>query len=427
MSRDGLSKNEFIREKIKDKPLNKKKFFFKLLCSAAYGLAFAAIASLVFALALPWAWNRALESDAAEPKEDVSDVKGDESTPDDSLNENEPSLPSIDNTQPGQFSIADYQEMQNQLYVIGNVANKSIVTVTSVVDDFDIFNNPYETQGQGSGVVIAKKDDEFLILTEQRVIRNAKEIRVTFIDDTTALATVKKSDYNTGLTVLSVDAQQILEVTKAAVTEAVFGNSNMVQNGTMVIALGSPLGTNYSILTGNITSKNNTITTEDHNYSVFTTDIVGSEDGSGILINVQGEVVGIVMQEYSASSTQNTLTAVAISDLAPMIDMLCKGEDIPYLGIHVSTVTDKIAETYDIPKGVYIRSVSMDSPAMEAGLQSGDVIVRLGGANVSTESAYGNKVLELDPDSIAKVKIKRRGAGGYMDLTIEVKVGVLLE
>lgn len=429
MEQNDLSKNEFIREKIKNKPVNKKRTLMKLAGSAACGLVFAGVACLVFALALPHIVKQMPDDGQGADSQKLET----ESTQDDVIPEQPPqqddtvtgdAVPEEGDVQTG-ITLEDYQELQNQLYTIGNVANKSIVTVTSVVDDIDIFNNPYETQGQGSGVIIADNDSEYLILTEQKVIQKAKEIRVTFINDSIAPATLQKSDYNTGLTVLSVDKDSLSNATKNVIATATFGNSNMVQNGAMVIALGSPLGTNYSILTGNITSKDNTITTEDHNYSVFTTDILASENGSGILINVQGEIVGIIMQEYSVTVSPNTLTAVALSELTPVIDMLCSGLDIPYIGLHVSTVTEKIADTYNIPKGVYIRSVSMDSPAMEAGLQSGDVIVKIAGSKVSTESAYSSRLLELTPEDAVEITVKRRGANGYSDVTFDVQVGVL--
>ena len=88
-----------------------------------------------------------------------------------------------------------------------------------------------------------------------------------------------------------------------------------------MLALGSPLGTNFSILTGNITSTSNSISTFDANYNVLTTDIVGSSQGSGVLVNLSGEVVGIVMQDYS-SGDENTLTAISVSQLKDIIEKL---------------------------------------------------------------------------------------------------------
>ena len=149
---------------------------------------------------------------------------------------------------------------------------------------------------------------------------------------------------------LSVKTSELTESTKNAITVAVLGNSLTVAQGTIAIAIGSPLGTNYSILTGNITSTTNSISTIDHNYSVFTTDIVGSSNGSGALVNVDGEIIGIVMQGYSSAGDENTLTAISISELKALIEMLSNGQDIPYIGLEVTTVTAAIEREYEIPK-----------------------------------------------------------------------------
>lgn len=120
-------------------------------------------------------------------------------------------------------------------------------------------------------------------------------------------------------------------------------------------------------MTGNITSSAYSISTIDANYDIFTTDIVGSKNGSGALINLNGEVIGIVTQGYSSEGDQNTLTAISISKLKPLIEMLSNNKDIPYIGLEITTVTNTIAKENDIPKGVYIKDVKMDSPAMAAG------------------------------------------------------------
>ena len=211
----------------------------------------------------------------------------------------------------------------------------------------------------------------------------------------------------------------------SAITVAQIGNSNTVSKGQIVIALGSPLGTSYSILSGSITSRGNEITTLDNNYSVFTTDIVGSKNGSGILIDVNGEIVGLIMQDYSSAGASNTLTAVAISGVSELLNLLMAGEDIPYLGISGTTVTDKIAEKYTVPKGVYVKEVEMDSPAMLAGIQSGDVIISLDGEEINSMSAYSQKLLTLIPGESCEVEVKRQSTSGYSVIKCQVEPGVI--
>ena len=323
------------------------------------------------------------------------------------------------------LSISDYQTLQNELYAIGNQGNRSIVTVTSIVSSTDWFENSYESEGQGSGVIIKETDSEILILTERKVITDPSRISVTFIDDSAANAVLKKYDGNTGIAVLSVSRSDVDESTLNALSMAEFGNSNCVTKGSIVSALGSPLGTNYSILIGNVTSTDNEISTIDHNYSIFTTDIVASQSGSGILINVSGQIVGMVMQDYSNNSDDHTLIAVSSTELKHVIDMLADGKDIPYLGLDVTTVTEKIEKAYDIPEGVYIKNALIDSPAMAAGLQSGDVITKINGEKVASATGYSNLVMKLTPGDKVSVVVQRQGQDGYSTVTCEVEAGVL--
>ena len=415
-----LQKNEFVREKIKDKPKNYKRLWIKLLTAAGCGIVFALTAVLVMLFMLPTLRGKMQEN---MPQTQLRDSQTDDTqdTPAETQSEEDTQETQ---TQNKEFTIDDYQKIQTQLYAIGNLANKSIVTITSVVSDTDWFNNSYEREGQGSGTIIGDEDGKLLILTERRIIKDASKISVTFIDDTVAPAELIKYDGNTGLAVLEVEKTKMESSTLSVIGVMSMGNSNSVHKGSIVIALGSPLGTNYSILTGSITSTSNEISMEDCNYSVYTTDIVANKNGSGILINTDGEMIGVVMQNYSAAST-GALTAVDANELKEIIALLSDSKDVPYLGVHISTVTEKIANTYGIPKGVYIKEVEMDSPAMNAGLQSGDVILKIDDQDITTADSYTEAVLGLTLKETYSVVFMREGSNGYKELTCDIEAGIL--
>ena len=415
-----LPKNEFVREKIKDKPKNYKRIWIRFLTAAGCGIVFALTAVLVMLLMLPSLREELKENtpdtqvqNSQEPE--TEDTQEATQTPDDTQEQKETIR---------EFTIDDYQKIQTQLYSIGNVANKSIVTITSVVSDTDWFNTSYEREGQGSGTIVGDTGGKLLILTERKVIKDASKINVTFIDDSVAPAELMKYDGNTGLAVLAVAKDKMEKSTLSLIKIMSMGNSSTVHKGSIVIALGSPLGTNYSILTGNITSTGDEISTQDSNYSVYTTDIVANKNASGILINTDGEMIGVVMQNYSAAST-GALTAVDVTELNRIMELLYASKDVPYLGAHISTVTDKIANTYGIPKGVYIKEVEMDSPAMNAGLQSGDVIQKIDDKDITTDDSYTDAVLGLTPGETYSVVFMREGSNGYKELTCEIEAGIL--
>lgn len=436
----------FINEKIKEKPLNKKRMLIQAAFVVVMAVVFGLVASIVFTYAQPKIeeimypkqdpvvsipkdepMEETEQSEATEIEEtedsESADTEVSTETTESTGNETENQTPPVaEQVRP---TLEDYQALQNEMYAIGREANKFIVTVTGVKSDTDWFNNPYERKGQASGIIIANNGQELLILTEKKVLSDAQEIFVTFNNDDSVQAVVKKYDGNTGITVLSVPLGEMKVSTMDAISIATLGNSLSVTQGTLVLAVGSPLGTNYSVLTGNITSTTNVISTIDANYKVFTTDIVGSSEGSGALINLNGEVIGLVMQDYGNAGDENTLTAVSISELKTLIEMLSNNQDIPYLGLGVKTVTSAIANEYEIPKGVYIKDVAMDSPAMAAGLQSGDVLTEIGEVSVYTTESYENQLLSAVPGELIPVVIQRQGSEGYTEIECEVEVSVL--
>ena len=418
MSDKQQPKNAFVREQIKDKPKNYKRMWVRLGESAACGGVFALAVCLVLLFMIPVL--RQEEGPVPDTGAQDSQQASVEETEQGSEEKEETQTP--EERQP--MTLDDYQQIQTELYTIGNTANKSIVTITGVVSDTDWFNNSYEREGQGCGTIIGESGGKLWILTEKKTIKDAAKIKVTFVNDAVAEAKLVRYDGNTGLAALTVDLEDLEDSTRNAITVMKTAGLNTIHKGSIVIALGSPLGTNYSILTGTITATNNEISTPDNNYSVYTTDIVASENGSGVLINMDGELVGVVMQSYSAASA-NTLTAVEISELMPVIDLLFADKEVPYFGVHISTVTQHIAQKYDIPKGAYIKDVKMDSPALAAGLQSGDVITEMGGEAVYTVDSYESKLLALEPGDEVEIVVQRQGAEKYEEITCTVQVGVL--
>lgn len=409
---------DFIREKTKEKPMSKKKLFMNIGVAALCGLVFALVVVVVLIIFMPMIQNTTNQQTESTETEEVASAKGTEST-----ESTEAAIAIPPNIS---LSISDYQTLQDELYRIGNEVNKSIVTVSTVSDENDDWaDNPFETDGQSSGLIVSEDNNYLYILTEKKVISDTGSIRVSFMDNTGADAKLLKYDGNTGLSILTVEKRQLSDSTKTGIGVATVGSSYEMTNGSIVIALGSPLGTNYSILTGNITSVQNEIVTRDKNYSVFTTDIVASENASGVLVNTKGEIVGIVMQSFSGSQDINTLTAVEVDELKTIIEILNQGKDVPYVGLYISTVTKDISEDYDIPMGVYIKEVAGDSPGMHAGLQSGDVIVKVNGESVTTDAVYSDKISQLIPGTACEITVKRQNSNGYYEVTCEVEIGVL--
>ena len=417
---------QFIRETRKEKPLNRKRVLQHILETVVLAVIFGAVGCLTFVLLKP----RIEQYFMPEEKTQISFTEPEQLPEDDMENtdqkddtKDEPEKVIIE--KPATMDLAEYQALQNKMYAVGREADKFIVSVTNVKHDTDIFNTPYENKGIGSGVIIADTGEYLLILTEKKTIQGATSIRVTFVDDQTVKAELQQYDGNTGIAVLRVKTKDIEQDTRDQIAVAVLGTSVGVSQGQMVLAVGSPIGTIHSILTGNITSNRNSISTMDCNYTVFTTDMVGSANAGGALINTDGEIIGFILQDYNMQKEQTTLAAVSSSELKGVIELLSNDKPVPYLGMRISTGTAEISETYQMPKGVYVREVALDSPAMEAGFQSGDVITQINGVSIAAAEDYEKLILTLSDEQVIHITYERQGAEDYISLQSDVRVGVL--
>lgn len=417
---------QFIKETRKEKPINRKRVLHHTLLTLFLAVIFGTVSCLTFVLLKPrleqyFSPEEPPQVSFPEPEEPPTVPEPEKKDEEEAKKDPEPVI--IE--KPASLDLNQYQALQSKLYEVGREADKFIVAVTNVKNDTDIFDTDYESTNLGSGVIIADTGDQLLILTEKKTIQGASSIRVTFADETTVKAQLQKYDGNTGIAVLRVDAEDVLKETKEQIAVATLGSSVGVSLGQMVLAVGSPIGTIHSILSGNITSNRNSISTTDCNYTVFTTDMVGTGDGSGALINMNGEIIGFVLQDYNLQKEQTTLTAVSISELKGVIELLSNDKAVPYLGMRISTVTEEISEDYAMPLGVYVRDVAIDSPAMEAGFQSGDVITAINGEEVLTAEDYEKLILTLNEEEHVRIDCQRQSVEGYISLEIDATVGVL--
>lgn len=198
-------------------------------------------------------------------------------------------------------------------------------------------------------------------------------------------------------------------------------SSNLV--GIPVIALGRPVGTEDSMCYGNITSIGNSIRLPDSNYKFLTTDIYGSTGASGILINLKGQVIGMIDMSYNASDMRNMISAVGITELKGLVENLSNNRSIAYFGVYGTDVTREANEELEVPFGAYITEIDMDSPAMDAGIQSGDVIIRIGETEITGYQDLVKVLLTLKPEEAIRVGLMRQAPEGYTEMEIGATLG----
>ena len=151
----------------------------------------------------------------------------------------------------------------------------------------------------------------------------------------------------------------------------------------------------------------------------------GSTYGSGIITNLSGQVLGIICQENSAEDTPNLITAYGISGLKNLIEKLSNGQPSATLGIFGTDVPQEIQETQGVPAGAYVTGIVMDSPAMVAGIQSGDVIVQMGTEPIDSYADYTATLMGLLPDTEVTLTVMRQVQNEYQEMTVDVLLNTL--
>ena len=290
--------------------------------------------------------------------------------------------------------------------------------VIGITSDMYYFNQAYENQKQLSGMIVAENGTDLFVLTEHRAVKAAERIQVIFCDGAMTDANIQKADESTGLAVLKVQMTSLKPETLAEIAAAPLGNSFAVSRGDPVMALGSPLGYSDSIAFGIITSTNQKISMIDREYGLLMTDIEYSSDGSGVLVDLEGDVVGVITQAFG--SEDGGTIVLPISQIKKLIENLSNNEKQIYVGIVGQDVTQDITDRTGIPRGVLVTSVMQDSPAMLAGIKEFDVIVRIGEEPVEILRDYTLIIEKLPEEETVTFTAMRKGAEGYTEITFEV-------
>lgn len=428
---------DFIKEKVKERPINRKKLMRRTILTASMAVIFGLIACLTFLVLEPVISNLLYPEEEVQKVELKEETVNEEMKPEDMILEEETEEEAVSQeitqeitqtvVEKVQLETLDYQRLYRKMYMKSQeVAAQSLVTVTSVNSDVDWFDNIYENNGQNSGVLIGENGRELLILVENSKVSQADRLIITFSDDTQADATILGMDEETGLAIISVALADVSEETQNILDSAVLGNSGSNLLGLPVIAVGRPLGNTDSVVYGMITSTDSYAALEDYNVRILTTDMASGVNinSSGVLINMSGQIVGILRSGNQWNDVnRNILTAYGVSDLRILLEKIMNGQAITHVGIVGTDVPREIHENLGVPLGAYVKEIKMDSPAMTAGIQSGDVIVKIGTEEIASFGQYHQVLQGLKPEINTTITVMRQGPEEYEEMTLDIIIG----
>ena len=303
--------------------------------------------------------------------------------------------------------IDDYVKMYDDIKLIANNSSKSIVKVSSIINENDWFGNPVEREVRTTGLVIAKHNGKMLILLSLDRVKDASNIEIVFTDTIKVKASLHDYERELNLAVIAVEVKDIPDVFMNNITVAKLGESYGITSGSPVIALGNPNGHPGSMEIGMVTSRGSSISITDNRLDLFNTDIINTDNSDGVIINFQGEVIGIITRTLKEDLNEDLSTVLGISKLKSIIQTLANQDTKIYFGIITEDMTDTAKQEHEVENGIYVETVKANSPAFEAGIKNGDIILEVDGQTVVGTNRFYNIISEYKPGQTVSVKIKR--------------------
>ena len=329
------------------------------------------------------------------------------------------------------------------------------VSVQEIPSFFGYSSRQYKSASTGSGIIVGDNDDELLIATNNHVVDGATTLSVCFIGDDVAnaetetvnagdngdlnvedavSAKIKGTDADNDLAVVAVKKSDIPEDTLNQIKIAQIGSSDDLAVGQQVVAIGNALGYGQSVTSGWISALNRTISTDDGTNStglIQTDAAINPGNSGGALLNMKGELIGINSAKYADSAVEGMGYAIPISKAKPILEELMNRETREkvddskkgYLGVSLANLTTEAIEMYNMPTGAFVRSVEDDSPAQEAGICKGDIIVKFDGQKVSDGDDLLDKLQYYKSGEKIEAVIARATNGEYEENTVELTLG----
>jgi len=417
---------QFIQEKIVRQPLSRRQIIRYIILTVICAVLFGTISAVCFTVTKTVA-KKIMGQEKAEESRPITIPKDEPETQtpvpvqEASTEPTEPVEEKVrSELEKYPYSLEDLNKMYGNLRTLASEADKSIAAIHSIQREKDWFDNPIETTGQFSGVVIDARREEVLVLAPSKAVETADSLEVVFSDSEVVPGTVKQTDSQMGLTVICADVSSLEDVQYEKIKPVKLGNSYSSRQGDLVFTMGSPAGMVHSSSYGFISYIAKNVQMTDGNARVLYADVKSRADAGTFLFNTDGELIGWGTDQDVETGMK---TFMSISDYKGILELLSNGIPVPYLGIEGQEVTTEM-EKNGMPAGIYITAAAPESPAYNAGLQSGDILDEINDVKIEGMKNFQAQVERLHVGDHITVTVQRNnGKDEYKEIEFAVTMG----
>ena len=398
---------QFIKETVKKQPKENGSLLRRLLMIAGCGVLFGGCAAVTFASVFPVMADR---EENTQQKIELTGSDVAETISEEQATERE-SVASV-SEQEEKSLLAMRQEMYREVLKVSQKSRKSLVNVRGISKDEDLLNNSSLQQEDTEGLVFLETETQFYILTYEEELENLQELQVTFADGSTVQGEICRGDADSGFAVATVRKNLLSDSTREDIVVSDLTDTKKLGQSDIVIAIGSPAGDSDAVVYGMITSVSEKLSAADTEYNVLATDVQGNEDGSGVLLDSDGNVAGMILKKNENDG--DNIHAVSISNK----------ETIRYTGIYGTEITQAQCRKLGIDQGLYVERTQEESPAMKAGIQCGDIISKIDGTPTeSMQSYYTYLQTKKQGENLTITVLRKNSDGEYAEKDYKVTVG----
>ena len=339
---------------------------------------------------------------------------------------------SVDNTK---ISQSTGETAKSDIASIAEEVMPSVVSITNLsvqqVQSFFGGIQEQESKSVGSGIIISQNDSELLIITNNHVVEGNETLTVSFVDEESVEAQVKGTDAAKDLAVIAVQTKKIKDTTMDQIKVASLGNSDQLQVGESVIAIGNALGYGQSVTSGIVSATGRELDGIDEKL-IQTDAAINPGNCGGALLNANGEVIGINTAKVATDTVEGMGYAIPISSVSDIIENLMNQEtktkvseaEQGQLGIQGVDVTADSSEMYNMPTGVYVSEVIAGGGAKKAGITKGSVITGINGTSIDGMQALKEQLQYYRAGETVKITVATPEKNGeYAKRDVEVTLG----
>ncbi len=434
---DSPNEKRFMREKIVKPPMSRRQVVCRIFCFLLVAVIFGIVAAVSFVISRPMAeklLGKETESVPIPITIERDDEPGITTTQIETMEETSPAESQVEVAREDVEEIVKreienfpwtpekIEEYNQVLREIGQNADKSIVTVSSVKHQMDWFDNPVESTGQYAGMILAANAGEVVILAGEEAVENADSLRIVFGDGSVAPGALKGRDMVCGMVTLTVNTADLSDTTRDWIQAIDLGNSYTVRVGDMMVAVGSPAGHVHSVKRGIVSYVARGVQTADGNTRVLYTDFDCDTEKGTFFLNLSGQLVGWATDFFGAEEMDGVTMVMPISEYKDCLQRLSNGIPIPYIGIKGQDVTESMQEE-GIPQGVYITESIAEGPAYLSGIQNGDILTKIQGKEIASLRDFQNLLENMNTGEQVTVVIQRKGIDEYKEIEYSVSIG----